>query len=244
MINNDLLIDLGPDVVVATSMYNLDLSNVKYLLQTHPHHDHFDANHLVTRMDEYKGVGTENLNINASESTLKRMSEMINDIENFGSDLFDSNVQKRLKISIHAVRPFEKFTIGGYKIVGIPANHDNKFQSMLYSITSSGKSIFYGTDTDSLSKDTWRHLSKLNIKFDVVVLDHTYGFGVDGGGHLNGDKFVEHKNKFVKNELIKDNARFYATHISHEGNGVHDEMSRLANKYEYNIAYDGLKVEV
>jgi phosphoribosyl 1,2-cyclic phosphodiesterase len=34
IINNELLIDLGPDICSQAEMYNIDLSNIKYLLQT------------------------------------------------------------------------------------------------------------------------------------------------------------------------------------------------------------------
>ena len=35
LINDDLLIDLGPDVQTSMNMYNKDMGNIQYLLQTH-----------------------------------------------------------------------------------------------------------------------------------------------------------------------------------------------------------------
>ena len=70
LINNDLLIDFGPDTVSSSFTYNKPVTNIRYLLQTHPHSDHFDASHLTTRIPEYMGVNTPPLQIHASEKTL------------------------------------------------------------------------------------------------------------------------------------------------------------------------------
>ena len=43
-----------------------------------------------------------------------------------------------------------------------------------------------------------------------------------------------------KENLLAENARILATHISHEGNPLHSELSEYAAKHGYEIAYDGL----
>jgi phosphoribosyl 1,2-cyclic phosphate phosphodiesterase len=53
VINEDLLIDLGPDSINDCYQYGADLSKIKYILQTHAHSDHFDAGHFITRHSEY-----------------------------------------------------------------------------------------------------------------------------------------------------------------------------------------------
>jgi phosphoribosyl 1,2-cyclic phosphate phosphodiesterase len=45
-------------------------------------------------------------------------------------------------------------------------------------------------------------------------------------------------------KLLKENARILATHISHEGNPIHSEMVEYGKKYGYEIAYDGLVIEL
>ena len=44
--------------------------------------------------------------------------------------------------------------------------------------------------------------------------------------------------------LLRERARIFATHISHEGNPVHPELARYAAERGYEVAYDGLAVEV
>ena len=49
MINNDLLIDIGPDLFTACAMHDVDLLNMKYVLVTHSHLDHFNIQNLKLR---------------------------------------------------------------------------------------------------------------------------------------------------------------------------------------------------
>lgn len=47
LINDDLIIDLGPDTQTAMTMYDKDMGKIKYLLQTHIHTDHYDEGLLL-----------------------------------------------------------------------------------------------------------------------------------------------------------------------------------------------------
>jgi len=77
-------------------------------------------------------------------------------------------------------------------------------------------------------------------------LYHTYGEGVEPkpGDHLTLREFAEHVRRFREEGLLKPDGLVYATHISHEGNLVHDEFEAMAEKSGYRIAYDGLRVEL
>ena len=50
LINDDLLIDLGPDIMVASQVHGRSLDDVQYCLQTHPHADHLDLSHLLLQI--------------------------------------------------------------------------------------------------------------------------------------------------------------------------------------------------
>src|SRR5579872_5909815 len=77
IINDDLLIDMGPDIMSASFMVNKSIADIRYCLQTHSHSDHFDASHLTTRVPEYMGVDIPPLELYGSEETLRKMSEML-----------------------------------------------------------------------------------------------------------------------------------------------------------------------
>ena len=89
-----------------------------------------------------------------------------------------------------------------------------------------------------------QYINPKTIKFDVVILDHTYGPNVDSGSHLNANKFENHIKRMQELNMLNRNAQIFATHISHEGNPIHTELEEYGKEHGYRIAYDGLVVEV
>jgi phosphoribosyl 1,2-cyclic phosphate phosphodiesterase len=241
IINDDLLIDLGPDSVAASMAYNKTLTNIKYHLQTHPHSDHFDASHLTTRIPDYLSQNAHPLTICASNNTLKKMSEMIKS-EGYIDNLFDSDNQDKLQISLQPINPFESLVLGKYHITALPANHDAKVEPLIYSISQNQKTLLYATDTDSISEPVWAAFHRHQMHFDIVILDHTYGLNTDSGGHLNANRFMDTINRLRSENLLNIHSRIFATHISHEGNPVHEEMVKFADTHGYEVAHDGLVV--
>ncbi|MBP1587209.1 MAG: MBL fold metallo-hydrolase [Clostridia bacterium] len=51
VIDGELLIDPGPDVFKSGERYNIDLSGIKYVINTHRHGDHFTVNTLQRLLD-------------------------------------------------------------------------------------------------------------------------------------------------------------------------------------------------
>lgn len=241
IINNDLLIDFGPDVLSASFMYNKSIADIRYCLQTHSHSDHFDASHLTTRVPEYMGVNTPPLKLYGSEATLRKMSELMKN-EGYVSDLFCPIDRKKLNLEVFPVKPLQTFEFGTYHVTAFAADHDRSTDSLLYTVTINDFTVFYGTDTDSLPEETWQGFHDNKLKFNIVILDHTFGPNADGGGHLNANRFIEHIKKMRSENLLLENTRIFATHISHEGNPTHDELAKYAAPFGYEIAYDGLVI--
>lgn len=115
-------------------------------------------------------------------------------------------------------------------------------EPLLYAIESREHSIFYGTDTAPLPEETWQAFHKYNLRFSLVILDHTYGPDERGGDHLDSHQFVEHIGRMREEGLVTKQARFFATHIAHEGNPVHPQLVEYAAQHGYEVAYDGLTV--
>jgi phosphoribosyl 1,2-cyclic phosphate phosphodiesterase len=242
IINDDLLIDLGPDVLSASFMYNKSIADIRYCLQTHPHSDHFDPSHLTTRIPEYMGVDTPPLEIYASLATLKKMSEMVKN-EGYVEYMFDPNEQKRMNLKISPVFPQQTFLAGNYEITAFSSDHDKSTDSLIYSISECDFTLLYATDTDLLRQDVITSFVDKKMRFNVVVMDHTYGPDAGSGDHLNANRFIDQIKLLRKHGLLANNARIFATHISHEGNPPHTELSNYAKQFGYEIAYDGMVVE-
>ncbi len=240
VINDELLIDLGPDSINACNMYGVDAGKLRYLLQTHSHSDHFDAAHFVTRWSAYATKALNHLDIVCSKGTANDMNHWIN--ENESIDLFDNKWQKDLNYNLHLIKHGETLTLDDYEIIAFDSKHDSRIEALVYIISCNGKNVFYGTDMLEISEEAWRILEK--YRFDVVFLDQTYGKGFNSGGHMDAG-MVSDSVKMMKTKGIIDEKSFvYATHISHEGNATHDEMEKEAETNGYHIAYDGVTLNI
>ena len=244
LINDDLLIDLGPDIMTASQMHGCSLTNVAYCLQTHPHADHLDLSHLLSRSLEYGTLGTPCLHFYASQQTLHYGAQTFErDLEGYA--LLSPEAEQRLNIKVHPIEPLKPFCFGRYRVTAFPANHDLGKGCMLYAVEAEGRSIFYGTDTATLPETTWQAFHTHHLRFDVVVLDHTYGPNQTGGGdHLSAHEVIAHVARMRSEGLLADHARAFATHIAHEGNPAHPELVAFAKPHGYEIAFDGLILEI
>jgi len=243
LINDDLLIDLGPDIMTSSQQHDVDLTKVRFCIQTHPHADHMDLSHLLSRSPGFGVVGAPRLHFYASSETLaKARQTFMRDLSNL--DLFSSKAQEELNLQIHTIEPHEPFEIGSYRIVGYPANHAPGSGALIFSITSAKGTILYATDTAGLWEETWKSFHALQMNFDLIVFDHTYGPEEPGSDHLSAHQVAGHIDRMRSEGLLSPSAGVFATHIAHEGNPAHSELSRFADDHGYSIAYDGLAISI
>jgi phosphoribosyl 1,2-cyclic phosphate phosphodiesterase len=241
VINESMLIDLGPDSVNACYQYDIDLSGIKYIVQTHAHSDHFDAGHFITRHPEYATQNVNRITLVASEKTLHAMNTMLKD-EDESADLFCPDFRENLKFSLITISHSETIYLDEYAITALESLHDINQQSLIYLITYKGKKILYGTDLLDISEEEFNLLS--NKKLDILILDQTYGEGYNSGGHLDAGQLITIIDKLRQMNTVTDATLIYATHISHEGNHTHEKMQSLAKEHGYHIAYDGLTITI
>ena len=63
--------------------------------------------------------------------------------------------------------------------------------------------------------------------------------------HMSMSEGREIADRFIKNGLLKDGAKLYYTHFSHNSGMIYDDMVEVAeSKYGFEVAYDGLTVEL
>jgi phosphoribosyl 1,2-cyclic phosphate phosphodiesterase len=241
LINDDLLLDLGPDVQTACQALGRSLACVRYCLQTHPHADHLGASHLLSRSPEWGVVGAPRLNLYGSAATLQMAAELLARDTEPGS-LLDPEVGRFLNLEIHQVEAFQTFAAGPYQVTAFPANHDPAVDPLLFAVEAGGRTIFYGTDTAALPEDTWQAFHRQKLRFDLVILDHTYGPEEPESDHLNARLVSEYAARMREERLLYRGGRVLATHIAHEGNPAHPELSAWAAEHGYEVAYDGLTI--
>lgn len=244
VINDDLLVDIGPDIATASFQHRISLASIGICLQTHPHADHLDIGFILSRHAEYGTTLSGELLLGGSDETLHAIDTLVRQQSAYGS-LFDPITQSALKLKILSLAPFEAYRIGNYRITGFPANHGDDQGFLLYSIAQGDHAVFYGTDTSVLSEEVWEHLQRERVRYDVVMLDHTYGIDFESrpADHLASKDVAAHADRFRDRGLLKDSGVVYATHLSHEGNREHDALDKYARGHGYRVAYDGLRLQ-
>ncbi|MEZ4707123.1 MAG: MBL fold metallo-hydrolase [Caldilineaceae bacterium] len=241
LINDDLLIDMGPDIMAAANQHGIPLTRVRFCLQTHAHADHLDTSHFLSRSPAYGVRGAPHLHYYASPGTLRVAAKLLEgDCAPHG--FLSAEAQAELNLQVHQIEAMQEVEMGDYRVLALPANHDPSVDSLLYVIRSGGRTIFYGTDTAPLFEEVWRAFHQHKLRFDLVVLDHTYGPDEPDGDHLSARGVIAHMQRLRYEGLLNSAARILATHIAHEGNPPHPALVAFAAANGYEVAYDGLTV--
>jgi len=186
-------------------------------------------------------VNVPPLDFYTSAASLGKIAELAKE-EDRKARLFDPEYCKKLNLTIHQVKALQTFDAGSYQVTAFPAIHDASVGPLLYALKDADRTIFYGANTAILPEETWEGFHLHKLQFDVVILDHTYGPGFSGDDHLDALKFIEYITRLRDERLLTEQARIFATHISHEGNPVHPDLVDYAAQHGYEIAYDGLVI--
>lgn len=243
LIDDELLIDLGPDLMSASWSLGIPLHRLRYVLQTHEHQDHLDLSHFHSRSAACGVPDVQELTWYASQSAGKhaagRLRTELDETLLHHPDFFDMFNLRYCPLS-----HFGAEEIGPYRVFTVPANHDGDIDAMLHAIERDNRRLFYATDTGTLPIEVWKALAAEGWVFDVVVMDHTFGMASRSNGHMNHEQFTEHIAEMKTFGLVHDTTRILATHLAHHSNPLHDELGTFASERGYEIAYDGLVVEV
>jgi phosphoribosyl 1,2-cyclic phosphate phosphodiesterase len=243
LIEDDLLIDIGPDLMGASAAFDLPLHTIRYVLQTHEHGDHLDLSHFSSRSANCGVPNVKDLTWLASASAATHAAGRLR----MGSslELFqDPQLIDRLSLRHRQISVYEPTEFGSYRVFSVPANHGAGIDAMLHAIERNGRRLFYATDTGTLPVEVWEALARDGWVFDVVAMDHTFGMAKRSNGHMNSEQFREHIAEMKRFGLLHDGSRIFATHIAHHSNPLHDELTAFAAGHGYEIAHDGLVVNV
>lgn len=245
LINDEMIIDFGPDVPQAAAEMNVDLTRVHTVLQTHSHADHFDPGHIVTRIPGYAAQGQPELLLMGSPLTMTHIREKLLREEG-DADIENDAHLSAMNMAVRAVAPGKPVYTCRYDILPIAVPHDESDGSVIYLISepAAGKAILYATDCPVFTDEVWQILS--NYKLDCAVMDHTYGaFNHEPcRSHMDAHQFAETAGRLRKEGILKPGAPVYATHISHEAHGSIAEMTAFAAAHNYILPDDGCVTEI
>jgi len=231
LIDDDLMVDFPPDSYWHIVNYGIDASQIKHLVITHSHQDHFFIDDLKLRKPVFAHLEEDNvLTIYGNKAVERIMTEVLNE----NSDL-------KQYIGFCYTPPFETYMAGDIKVTPLLALHNRKEDCFIYMFEDkSGKRMLYGNDTGIFPDATWEYLE--GYRFDLVSLDCTMGPLPEGTNHMVIPDNIEVKERMMKTGSADDNTRFILTHFSHNGGLLHDSLVEKAEPHGFEIAFDGFEV--
>ncbi len=230
LINEDLLIDFPPDTYMHAIKNGLLLSNLRYLFITHSHQDHFYPEDLAMRKPPFAHLNGEKvLKIFANKTVVERIRE--NNLES-----------KETMIETVMLRAFEEVGIEGYKVKALRADHQRGEECLLFLIKSEGKTILWGTDSGFFPEDSWCALS--GERLDLAILDTTSGPYSTASYHMGIPEVLRTKERMLKEGIADEKTIFIATHFSHNGGLLHEELEERLKPYGIIPAYDGFQLTI
>ncbi|MDE6219043.1 MAG: hypothetical protein K2G51_01160 [Lachnospiraceae bacterium] len=236
LINDDLLMDYGPDTFSHSLQYGLELDRVKTVLLTHSHSDHFHPLDLILRSGPYAfGQDREAMRLFGNEKCHQMYQEL----------LVHPEAPEHLAADIHftTAQAFHPFDSGSYHILPLKAAHDPRENCLLYAVSDAcGKTIFYGNDTGAICPETWDAVRSLH--FHLVSLDCTMGTRSACESHLNLEACFQIRENMLREGCADSSTTFIITHFSHGCCPLHDDLSALAAAGGFLTAYDGMTVTV
>ncbi|MCD6120693.1 MAG: hypothetical protein J7K04_02500 [Spirochaetales bacterium] len=232
MIDNDLMVDFGPDLLEFTHRYDIHLPLLKTLLITHSHYDHLYLENLNYLIPETGTILSESPKITiVCNETVKHMIDS-------KFKIFANSFPWQI-ITAHV---FKTIFINNIKITAIPAVHTfDEERALLYIIAKGNTSILIAFDTGMWGEKVWRFISDYN--FNSVIIDETMGFK-NYRGHLNIKEVIQIKKAMTDKKIIEDNCLFIVTHISHNQNPVHSRLEKIFSPESIIVAYDGLEINI
>ena len=232
LLNQNLLLDLPPDLYAAKLALSLDLGAVEHALVTHQHPDHFYPAMLANRRPPFAE--------NAQLLTVYGNRFVGSGVEALLQEQSDNGLELYLRYNL--ITPFEPFTAAGCTITPLLARHSAP-ESLVYLIEFGGKRLLYAHDTGLFLDETWEYLSGAHL--DLVSLDCNNGPTCsEYSGHMG---FIE--NRIVKERLLSSGACdaetvFIISHFSHGGGMCHDDMRASVEPDGFIVAYDGMTVKI
>lgn len=236
LIDDSLLIDFPADTYMHFLKYDLPLTKIRNCLITHAHSDHLYADELHMRKKGFSHI-RENFPLTFFSDEAGFMK--INEVKEKNNIADDDILIKKIKL-------YEMFDVDSHKIVALRAAHDVNSSPVVYLIERDGKTIFYSNDTSEYPEESMEYLKNLKKPINLISIDCTEACGsATYVGHMTLNRCIELREKLLDIGAADNNSIFILNHFSHNGeNVVYDEFLKIANENNFEVAYDGMIIEI
>jgi phosphoribosyl 1,2-cyclic phosphate phosphodiesterase len=239
------MLDFGAEVFQQASKFDVPLLDIQHLFVTHSHEDHLYLQHLLWRTG-VEQVPPERDMVGPRFSPLPMLHVYGNaDVCALLTPHLDgADAEERLQMRVHRVTHGVQGQAGDIIYLPLEANHkDRTCSAVNYVLQREGRTILYALDTGWFHEHTYDWIKQFH--YDLVVIEGTFGYGgPHSTGHFNLNKLQRAIEWFREDGLLKDGARFCASHISPHFSPVYEEYAPVLAEKGITLAYDGMKVDL
>ena len=231
LIDDDLKVDFNADTVMQMLRSGRDLFDVRTLVFTHQHSDHIVPSELAWAAPPFTATPP------SAPIAVYGNAEVLKMIRDAFADPSSRNLE------LHLLEPLKPVTTAlGDEILPLPADHVPG--ALTLRITRGGRSIFYGHDSGFYPAETLDALEK-GPPLDLALFDCTYGGQpCQNRGHMGVEGVVEMAQELRRRGAVTDATTLVATHFSHNGGLMYEDLVRAFLPHGIQVAYDGIVFRV
>jgi len=231
-VGESIRIDFGPDSNHHSFAHQLPYERLTHLLMSHSHADHFSPVEFGYRRKGFSQIPEGNLlHIYGNDRVRQKLVEAVGENLDAVYALF------------HPIEVWQPVQLtDGVTAIAVPAEHDRSELCVNWLLEQRGRRFLQGHDTGVWTDETFDRLAQFPM--DSVALDCTYGGLPPGTGHMSCQQVVDVAERLRGSGALKPGAQVIATHFSHNGGWLHDEMIRFFAPHNIEVAHDGMRLSL
>lgn len=218
--------DFPPDTYHHVLTHGLCLADIRHLIITHCHEDHFYRDDLAMRGEPFAHfIDDQGLDVYGDRWVREMM-----DWEKLGT----------AGIRFHEVEAGSGYQVGEAELFPFKANHFERKGAHIYVFRKDGQSLLYGNDSGFFFQEVWEDLRRFCL--DAVLLDCTHGADDNWDNHMGIPAVIKTREQMLREGIASEETVFVATHFSHNGGLLHEELEARLNPHGFLVAYDGMRL--
>lgn len=246
-IDEQNLIDFGPDVISAAGRFCVPMSHLRNIFYTHFHSDHCDfVNWENPRMSV---TPPPNVRVFLSEPALEGLKAFRDVILSYPSKDYARDIRFYEKmLEFVPLKPYDTVMADDMTVSALKTIHPGRFvgeTALNYLFERNGKRFLYAADTGLYCEENYEFLKGKLL--NILIMECSFGLQdlEQNSGHLSCKHAALMIDRFRKDGVVSDSTEIYMTHIGHKGGLNHVELQQKMRELTglaVDAAYDGLRL--